>query len=378
MELIAMALVIGVIVMAQFILYDKIGMKGVSYKLTVNTDEVFEGEEIEIIEEIENAKRLPLVWARSEISCSKWLSFKGKTAVNTDDEQRSLISGIFVLKGYQKCRRVWTVRCEKRGIMTISDAVITASDLFGMAKPSLVVKIDKKVRVLPVPCETEIGDFSGDMFFGNMQVQRFVLPDPFVISGAREYTGREPMNRIHWNQTARSGKLMVYNNEFTTERRVMIILNMQRSIGAYLQSMTDSTLECEIKAAAYAIDLCGQMNAEYGIAANSENPLFVPAGEGYEHRIDILRNLAEITNVCGERLEDLLDNRDFTDYTDILLITVAVSERVGEKLAGLAAGGKCCKILSTGINEGSENVPEAVDVVNIPWIEFSTNAPVVV
>ena len=159
MELFAMALIIGVIIIGQFILYDKIGLKGVSYKLTVSTDEAFEGDEIEIIEEIENAKRLPLVWARSEISCSKWFSFKGKTAVNTDDEQRSLISGIFVLKGYQKCRRVWKVRCEKRGLMTIDNAVITSSDLFGMAKPAMVMKLDKSVRVLPVPCNMETGDF---------------------------------------------------------------------------------------------------------------------------------------------------------------------------------------------------------------------------
>lgn len=367
MELIAMALIIAAVVVAQLLLYEKAGLKKVSYKLSISTPEAFEGDVIEIVEEIENAKRLPLVWVRSEISCSPWLVFKGQTLVrNEQDEQRGLVSGIFALRGYQKCRRVWRVKCEKRGVMTVDNVIITSSDLFGLSKTFAVIEVSDTVRVLPTPADMETGELSGDLFIGNMQVRRFVLPDPFMISGAREYTGREPMNRIHWLQTARTGSLMVYKNEFTTERRIMVIMNMQRSVGAYEQPMTLSVLESQIKAAAFALDRCNKMGAECALAVNTAQRLYIPPAEGYGHLMDTLRRLAELENVCGERIDDMLRALDFNEFTDIILITACVTEQTCDMLAGLSGRGKCCKVFTVGLNEDEGLLPPTCEVLHVP------------
>lgn len=373
MELVAMAVIITAIVVVQYIMYDKYGFNKVTYTISISTPEAYEGDEIEIIEEIENAKRLPLVWARSEISCSPYLVFKGQQTEKDERKpgkglpsvHRGLIAGIFTLRGYQKCRRVWKVRCEKRGVMTIDNATITISDLFGMSRRAKVYKAFDSVRVLPTPANMETGELSGDLFIGNMQVRRFVLPDPFVISGAREYTGREPMNRIHWAQTARTGGLMVYNNEFTTERRLMMILNMQRSVH-YLQALSDAALELQIKAAAFVLEYCLSMSAECSLHINAAQALTVPASCGYEHAVSVLRQLAELECSCGERLEDMLNGLDFNDTTDVILITPFVSERVGAFLEGLAAKGKCCKVFTAGLYDGDEFVPHTAEIIMIP------------
>lgn len=365
-----MALILAAIVVGEYILYDRTGLKKVSYKLSISTPEAFEGDVIEIVEEIENAKWLPLVWVRSEISCSQWLTFKGQTLTrNEQDEQRGLISGIFVLRGYRKCRRVWKVKCEKRGVMTFDNVVITASDLFGLSKRAMMIKVTDTVRVLPSPADMETGELSGDLFIGNMQVRRFVLPDPFMISGAREYTGREPMNRIHWLQTARTGDLMVYNNEFTTERRIMVILNMQRSVSAYEQPMTLPVLESQIKAAAFVLDYCVKANAECALAVNGAERLYMPPAGGYAHFMNALRQLAELENVCGERLDDMISALPgFNEFTDIILITACITERTCELLSGLSAGGKCCKVFTVGLNEDENMLPHTCEVRHIPRV----------
>lgn len=366
MELVAMAIIFAAIMAVQFFLYEKYGFKNVTYKISISVPEAYENDEIEIVEEIENAKRLPLVWARSEISCSPHLTFKGQKIVqNEQNVQRGLISGIFVLGGYRKCRRVWKVRCERRGIMTIEDATITVSDLFGLSKRAKMFKVFDSVRVLPVPADMETGELSGDLFIGNMQVRRFVLPDPFMISGAREYTGRESMNRIHWAHTARTGSLMVYNNEFTTERRVMIVFNMQRG-AAYRQSLSETALELQIKAAAFVLEYCQNMSAECALTVNTSETLHIPASSGCEHTLNALRRLAELENICGERLEDMVSELDFNEITDVILITPFVSENIGAFLAGLAAKGKCCKVFTAGLNEGAENVPQSAEIIMIP------------
>lgn len=362
-----MAVIIGAVILAQYMIYERNGLKNVSYSLHISTPEAFEGDEIEIVEEIENAKRLPLTWVRSEISCSKGLTFRGMSMTDDkNDEQRGLISGIFALRGYQKCRRVWRVRCDRRGVMTVDNAVISVSDALGMSRRTKVFSVSDSVRVLPIPAEMDAGELSGDLFIGSMQVRRFVLPDPFMISGARDYTGREPMNRIHWAQTARTGSLMVYNNEFTTERRMMIFLNMQRSAGAYRQSMPDSILEPQIKAAAYAVDCCLKMNAECSLAVNGRESLIIPAAEGYEHTLNVLRRLAELENVCGMRMEELMRKVDLNEFTDVILITSTVSEDICEFLSGLRGRGKCCKIFTAGLDADGELAERVCETVHIP------------
>ena len=141
MELAAMALILTAVLVGQYFIYKRFGLKDLSYTLTIRRRsdgksdsgivEAFEGEELEFIEEIDNAKPLPLPWVRSEINCSRWLSFYGGDAASKDGAQKGLISGIFTLRGRQKCRRTWRVRCEKRGMFTVEDISLTVSDLSG-------------------------------------------------------------------------------------------------------------------------------------------------------------------------------------------------------------------------------------------------------
>lgn len=346
-----MALILAAVLAGQYFLYAKLGLKDVSYRLSISTPEAFEGEEIEITEEITNDKWLPLPWIRTEISCSRWLAFKGQQQGADKSDKRGLISGIFVLKGHQKCRRVWRVRCEKRGIMTVEDAAVTISDLFGLVKPAAVFKLHETVRVLPTPVDIESGELSGEAFIGDAQVQRFILPDPFVISGAKEYTGREPMNRIHWSQTARCGELMAYNNEFTTERRVLTLLNMQRQFADTRRRLHTASLEAMIKAAAFVLDYCCETRTDAAFAANAQDGFFIPAASGYEHALTVLRALAELKNGCGEHIDDFLRRQDMLEYTDIILITTITSEYTEELFTALSASGKRCLLFSPNIEE---------------------------
>lgn len=351
MELIIMAVILAAVLVVQYMVYKSYGLSGIEYKLNISKTEAFEGEEVEIVETIENNKWLPLPWARSEISCSRWLSFYGNSQNVAKDAQKGLVSGIFMLKGHHKLRRVWRVKCEKRGVFAIEDASISVSDLFGLCKPSLTVKLFQKIVVLPSPCEMELPRLSRQQFIGNNIVTRFILPDPFMICGAKEYTGREPMNRIHWAQSARTGQLMVYNNEFTTERKMLVILNLQRTVSDEKIQLSVSVMEAQIKAAAFVLDSCYRSHTAVAFAANSEDRFFSSTDDSYEHTINILRRLAHLKNRCGCHIDEYLDTIDYSEYTDILLISNIMSEKIGELMQRLLAVGKYTALLSNAINE---------------------------
>lgn len=346
-----MALILTAVLVVQYFVYKNLGLKDVTYKLTIGKTEAFEGEEIEVVEEIENNKLLPLPWMRSEISCSRWLAFYGNSQNVAKDAQKGLVSGIFMLKGHQKLRRSWRVRCEKRGVFRIEDVTLSVSDLFGLVKPSVMIKLSEEISVLPSPSEIELCDLSTEAFMGNQSVRRFILPDPFLICGAKEYSGREAMNRIHWSQTARTNSLMVYNNEFTTERRILVVLNMQRVPSDEKLQLSVTILEAQIKAAAFVLDYCYRNHIEVGFAVNSEDRFYSRSDEGYEHTINILRMLTRLKNRCGKHIDDFLDELDCSEYTDVVLISNFMTDRVADRLKTLMCQGRYVTLLSNEVYE---------------------------
>lgn len=364
MELLVMAAILAAVLLGQYFIYQHRGLKCLNYTLILKRRdcggviagsgavvEAFEDEELELIEEIDNAKLLPLPWVRTEISCSRWLTFHGSRDTRKDDTQKGLISGIFTLRSRQKCRRTWKIKAEKRGMFTLDDVSVTVSDLFGLVRSARVIRLGQQLRILPTPAEIEPGEMSGDAFIGDIPVRRFVLPDPFVISGAREYTGREPMNRIHWAQSARSGSLMVYCNEFTTERRVLILLNIQRSFHGERQQMSVPVLEALIKGAAYMMERCTQSHTEFALSVNSPQPILPTPGEGYGHKMNCLRMLAELSGECGEHIDDHISRLNFRDHTDVVFISSFLDDKCSEVLRSLSENGTCVSVFSTEIED---------------------------
>ena len=56
-------------------------------------------------------------------------------------------------------------------------------------------------------------------------MNRFIMEDPVLRLGYRDYTGREPIKQISWTQTARMGRMMVSCQDYTVERTVTVMLN---------------------------------------------------------------------------------------------------------------------------------------------------------
>ena len=184
-------------------------LKNVTYTARFSTSEAMEGETIEIIEEIVNDKGLPVPWVKTELSTSRWLEFAGTQAARASDTR--FVPSVFSLRPRQKCTRTRKVVAQKRGNFKLESVSIVATDVLGLVAVSRALQINENIRILPAPYELQQGDLSQEELFGEITARRFICDDPFLISGSREYTGREPMNRIHWNSTARSAQLMVFN-----------------------------------------------------------------------------------------------------------------------------------------------------------------------
>ena len=327
MELIAILIIVGAVVFFEQLLYRKMVLRGVDYTVSFNTDEAFEGDIIEIVEEVSNNKWLPVPWLKTELSTSRWLEFTGSAAARGSDAH--FVPSVFALKPYQKCTRTRKAVALKRGVFTLESTSIIGGDLLGLASVSKSVKTNRTIRILPSPYEVGEGELSSEELSGEILTRRFICDDPFLKSGSREYTGREPMNRVHWNSTAKQGSLMVFNNDFTTENRVLIMINMQKSpIGDPRPPIIADT-ETMIKAAAFLINMYSGRGTAVSLAVNGSGKIVCEGGRGEEDYLGILRQLSSLENTCETDFCDFCGMIDFEEITDIAVITPYIDERIG-------------------------------------------------
>ncbi|MBO4873335.1 MAG: DUF58 domain-containing protein [Lachnospiraceae bacterium] len=113
----------------------------------------------------------------------------------------------------------------KRGVYRKGRHYVEIGDFLGLKTllRSDPLKVD--ITVMPRRCRDEAIIRTLGGYLGDISVRRFILEDPVLTIGHLDYTGREPMNKISWKQSARVGQLMVKNNDHTMEVNAAVILN---------------------------------------------------------------------------------------------------------------------------------------------------------
>ena len=133
----------------------------------------------------------------------------------------------------------------------------------------------------------ELAISGGEM--GEVSVRRFIMDDPTMFLGYREYTGREPMKQISWKQTAKAGRLMVRVNDYTSDRVVTILVNMYSSLRPQLENC--------LKLVRTVCEQLEEAKIPYELMTNGDL-LSVHEGMGREHLFYILRRIG-ISRLAG-------------------------------------------------------------------------------
>ncbi len=357
MELIAVIIIIAAVVALEALLFGKYALKGIHYAATVNKNEVYEGDVIELTEVVENRRLIALPWIKTELSASRWLAFfKKDSAAQTLNSENSFIPGVFTLKPRSKCTRVRKIKCIKRGVFSFDNTIITATDILGLVRVTQSVPVNISVTVLPTASDGKDAVLSFNEPIGEISVKRFINEDPFIISGSREYTGREPLNRINWNYTASQNKLIVCNNEYSTSRTALIIMNMQRKgvvpvtctnirdIEAFIKLSVKLMWDCVYSGCTAAFVTNG--GGKSGTATN-----MIRTNEGCENA---LRTLAQLENNCEYDFAEFTENINMGIFTDVFVLTSYIDDFMLEFADKKRRDGINVIFYTTG------NIPEAV------------------
>ena len=117
---------------------------------------------------------------------------------------------------------------------------------------------------------------------GDISVRRFIMEDPSLVLGYREYTGAEPLKSISWIQTAKTGRLMVKKHDFTVDNDVAVFVDIEHT--------DKGTAERCLSLVRTACDMLEEAHIPYAMHSNGD--LFkTEKGNGRTHLFEIQRRI---------------------------------------------------------------------------------------
>jgi uncharacterized protein (DUF58 family) len=286
---------IGIIGFILFILeqklYKRLWNRGLSVNIDFTEENIFEGDKSTLTEVIENRSRLPLSLLHVKFNTDRSLAFTDENGSRTTDKYYR--NDIFMIGARQKVTRKLSFKALHRGVYSILNADLIASDLFLTTHMSDEAPQNTTIYVYPRPFDSEEFSLSLRQLSGEVLVKRHLLEDPFEYRGIREYQPYDSMKSINWKASAKTGSLKVNQNNYTSLKSVRIFMNLEDS-GVLKRA---ENIEASIQIAA---GLCrfflsqGMQVSCYGNAADmfTGDILSMEAGGGVSHMNAVYRALA--------------------------------------------------------------------------------------
>jgi len=359
MELLVIVTLVMLFFLAELLFYKKL--------LLISKVEAFEGDDMFVDEEIYNKKPIAIPWIKADIHSSKYLEFAGASSTIVD--QRRIVTSGFILRGYQKTKRRWYMKCTRRGVFDIENATISCGDLLGLVTESKPMPINVTLTVYPGIININEMFFSSRDIMGEAIVKRFILDDPFIVRGTRDYVPGDTINKINWKATARHNKLMVKENDFTTKVGITVLFNIQSDYNEFNFVKDRDVIEFGIKAVSTILNRGFKNNTpiRFGtngfIIDNEKDMIFTKQGSSQEHAMELLTILAKLVlknirnfEIYLERIEEKLID------TQIFIVTAYINEEMINMARRILRKGNTVKFLVLDTYDESTPIPADMEV----------------
>jgi len=360
-------------------LWGRYCLAGVSYTRRFETTHIFFGEEIEFWIELVNAKPLPLTWLNAEDEFPQDLPvLLAETRLGTRPRRR-LLANVYSLRWYEKVRRRYRLRGERRGVYRIGPAQIASGDLFGFRRRRRLVSDVQTVLVYPKIVPVTQLSMSVARPLGDYSSERRLLDDPLQVAGARDYQAGDSVRHLHWKATAHRSTLQTKTFDPSATPHWMICLNVQTLERLYEGSVTDF-LETAIVIAASLAVAGLEARRSVGLTANSnirdsQEWVHLPASRHTLQATRLLETLAELNSTPLMTFDHLLrlEQPRLPYGASIFAITSLLNDAILADLLNLRRKGHPAAIILVGRQPDRAALPDVpLYVVRENWTELTT------
>lgn len=321
-------------------LYKHMALKHIEYERHFSKPAAFAGEEVEMVERIANRKLLPLPWVRLESMMDQGLVFGAQSNLDIRGGERfqNHIS-LFSLLPFRQIVRRHRVLCAKRGYYRFESVTMTAGDPVGLIQPSVRFPLSLSFIVYPEVIPYDELPLPSHSWLGDLTVRRWIVEDPFLTAGTREYRSGDSLRSVNWKATARAGSLQVHKKDYTADHRLVVCLNLETHEKMWKTVIEPERIERAISYAASVVVYAMNRGIDVGFLCNGwqaeepNTPIWIEAGGGQAHMEQLLASMAKLQLETVMTMPDLLDmeRKSNPTDTDYFIISCHHGDKLREK-----------------------------------------------
>ena len=267
-------IVIVIIVLLLFLAeewWNRHASRFLEYDAELSTSRAEIDEPFELISSLKNTKALPILFAKVILKTPGKLAICEEQDAKNLHVRQSALDGqagqldysTFMMPREELLMRI-KVSLGARGRYLFTSATVVTGDLVGLSSRQEVKEMFREIVILPKSVEAPLANAALGSYLGQQSVNRYLYPDPVLIRGFNEYTGREPMRSISWSRSLRSGELMVKDYDFTSDLTATILLNLELLV----PQKDNSILEEAISYARFCLEFLEDRKIQYDLLTN--------------------------------------------------------------------------------------------------------------
>jgi len=156
-----------------------------------------------------------------------------------------------------------------RGYYSLGPTLLETGDVFGLHRRHRVIGKPVYVMVYPKVIPLPKYDFASERPIGEIRLQNRLFEDPTRTAGVREYQLGDPLQRVHWKVTARTGVLHCRIYEPTSLAGATLLVDFHTDGYPKRSEPHRSDLVVTVAASiAYAVSM---LNQQLGLASNGRD-----------------------------------------------------------------------------------------------------------
>ncbi len=248
---------------------------GVAGRRKVSTLEGEVGDVVTVRVELENKGRWPVLWTLCEDLLPPLPGGREKNWLSTDGTH----AGVLQLSAGQKQLWEYQLKCHRRGYYQLGPLVMETGDVLGMERRFRVLCDPVWLLVRPELLTLAGYDVESRRPIGEMVMTHRLFEDPTRTSGVRQYQPGDPLNRVHWRATARTGTLQSRVFEPTSLAGANLLIDFHRD--SFPAKDEPARSELAITAAASIANLLSEMNQQLGLLSNGRDAVDRIRAEGW-------------------------------------------------------------------------------------------------
>jgi uncharacterized protein (DUF58 family) len=186
-----------------------------------------------------------------------------------------------MLRSGAKVKLSYEIRSKGRGYYQIGPLVMESGDLFGLHRRYHIGAEPQYLMVYPKVIPLAGYDIASRRPIGDIRLIHRLYEDPTRIAGVRPYEAGDPLNRVHWRATARTGVLHSKIYDPSTVAGATIVLDFHQK-GFHRQGEPVRS-ELAVTTAASLANAVYEMGQQVGLVTNARDAADRIRLEGWVH-----------------------------------------------------------------------------------------------